>query len=248
MTPLALAVQVGTKVSPGLRRWVNALRQVDTAQFWKLKDRWTAISTNESKWRSYCTAYGGAPWPSPEEFEIHAAALRKSELKKTWAALQGSLRAAREFAAQFGFAASADVPESLERLGKHARLVRSFEGNEAAARVLGDDWRGLETAFTEMGAGFKIRQLFQEEIGSLPYGKDVAQRLIDWAPDIFDRLSDTSHVEAAVAFSKSPMDVRKQFDTRPLARLIENCRNELAVMEKASAVDRSRSLRTSHCP
>ena len=242
LMPLALAVLGGAKVRPEHRRWVNALRQVDPTQFWKLKERWTAISTNESKWRGYCAAYGRAPWPSPEEFEIHAAALRKSGMKKAWAALHGSLRVAREFAAQFGFAASADVPELLDRLGKHAHLVRSFEGNEAVARVLGNDWHGLATAFEEIGAGFKLRQLFQEKIGGLPHGEDVAERLVDLAPDIFDHLNDTSHVEAAVAFSKCPTDVREQFDTRPLARLVETCRNELAAMEKASGVDQSRSL------
>jgi very-short-patch-repair endonuclease len=242
LMPLALAVLGGAKVRPEHRRWVNALRQVDPTQFWKLKEHWTAISTNESKWRGYCAAYGRAPWPSPEEFEIHAAALRKSGMKKAWAALHGSLRVAREFAEQFGFAASADVSELLDRLGKHARLVRSFEGNEAVARVLGNDWHGLATAFEEIDAGFKLRQLFQEKIGGLPHGEDVAERLVDLAPDIFDRLNDTSHVEAAVAFSKCPTDVREQFDTRPLARLVETCRNELAAMEKASGVDQSRSL------
>ena len=163
-------------------------------------------------------------------------------MKKAWSALHGSLRVAREFAAQFGFAASADVPELLDRLGKHVRLVRSFEGNEAVARVLGNDWHGLATAFEEIGAGFKLRQIFQEKIGGLPHGEEVAERLVDLAPDIFDRLNDTSHVEAAVAFSKCPTDVREQFDTRPLARLVETCRNELAVMEKPSSVDQSRSL------
>ena len=242
MTPLAIAVQVGVKVRPDLRRWINALRQVEPAHFFKIKERWTAISTNELRWRHYCALYGGAPWPNPEEFESHAAELRKSGMKKTWAAMHGSLRGAREFAAQFGFAASADLPDLLERLGKHVRLVRSFEGNEAVASVLGNDWRGLATAFNEIGAGFKIRQLFQEKIGGLPHGKEVAERLVDLAPDIFDRLNDMPHVEAAVAFSKCPTDVREQFDTWPLARLVETCRNELAVMEKASDVDPSRAL------
>jgi len=242
LKPLSLAVLAGAKVRPEHRRWVNALRQVDPAQFWKLKERWTAISTNESKWRRYCATYGGAPWPNPEEFEIHAAALRKSGMKKAWALMHGSLRAAREFAAQFGFVASAEVPELLDRLGKHARHVRSFEGNEAVARVLKSDWHGLATAFDEIGAGFKLRHLFQDKIGGPPYGEEVAERFVDLAPDIFDRLNDTSHVEAAVAFSKCPMDVREQFDVRPLALLVETCRNELAVMEKASGVDRSRSL------
>ena len=248
LIPLALAVQAGAKVRPEHRRWVNTSRQVDPEQFWKLKEHWRVISSNELKWRRYCIAYGGAPWPDPEEFETHAAALRKSGMKKALAALHGSLRVAREFAAQFGFAASADIPELLDRLGKHARHVISFERNETLARVLGNDWRGLATVFDDIGAGFKLRQLFQEKIGELPQGMDVAERLISLAPHTFDRLSEPSHVEAAVAFSKCPLDVREQFDTRTLARLVETCRSELAVMENASDVDRSRSLSNVQLP
>ncbi|MBM3740956.1 MAG: hypothetical protein FJW39_34895, partial [Acidobacteria bacterium] len=241
LMPLALAVQAGAKVRPEHRRWVNALRDIDPAQFWKFKERWTAISTNESKWRDYCVAYGRAKWPDPEEFELHAAVLRKSGMKKAWAALHGSLRAAREFAAQFGIATSTDVPELLDRLGKHVNLVRSFEGNEAVARVLGNDWRGLATAVDEIAAGFRLRELFQEKIGGLPHGEDVAGRLVDLAPDIFDRLNE-SHVDAAQAFSKCPATVREQFDTRPLSNLVDTCQTELALMEKVSGVDKSRTL------
>jgi hypothetical protein len=245
MTPLALAVQVCAKVRPDLRRWVNALREVDPAHFFKMKERWTAISTNESKWRRYCASYGGAPWPNPEEFESHVAALRKSGGKKAWAAMHGALRAAREFAAKLGFAASADVPDLLERLGKHVCLVRSFEGNEAVASVLGNDWRGLATAFDEIGAGFKVRQLFHEKIGGLPFGKDVAERLVDLAPDIFDRLNNTSHVEAAMAFSKCPTGVREQFDTRSLARLAET--NSPSRKKRWASTCRDR-FQTLNCP
>ena len=240
--PLALAVQAGAKVRPDHRRWVNALRQVDPAQFWKLKDRWTAISTNELKWRGYCAAYGRTPWPNPEEFEIHAAALRKSGMKKAWAALHGSLRASprvRRTIRVCSVRRRSGIAGPPREACPSGPIVRGKRGRGAGS--------GKRLAWT--GDGFRRNRCWLQNSAAFPrenrrtsLRKDVAERLVDLAPDIFDHLNDTSHVEAAVAFSKCPTDVREQFDTRPLARLVETCRNELAVMEKASSVDQSRSL------
>ena len=38
--PLAVSVQAGAKVMPEHRAWVNAHRDVNTSDFWALKERW----------------------------------------------------------------------------------------------------------------------------------------------------------------------------------------------------------------
>jgi very-short-patch-repair endonuclease len=242
LTPLAMAVQAGAKVQPDHRRWIKIMGSIDADEFWSLRTRWIAVAQHEADWRSYCEAFGDRPWPAPEAFEEHAALLRKSGIKKAWAAARGALGRAREFSAQFGFEAGRDVADLLSRLGKHVGHVHAFETNQAAARLLGEDWRGLGTDFNGMATGLKLRAFFGDKIGGVAYGADIAKRLVDLAPAVFERVVATPNVETASAFRQAPADVLEQFDARPLSVLVELSRTELDKLHKALAVDETRSL------
>lgn len=242
LLPIAVAIQACAKVRPEHRGWVSAHRGLDSSEFSKLKERWTAIAANETEWRSSLALHGTQSWPDPKEIGAAAATLRKSGIGKVFAALKGATRAARALMDQLGLQMSADTAEYLERLAVHVRSVRAFEIDEAAAGLLGSSWRGLSTPFNEIETGIKIRELFIEKIGTLPHGSEVAERLVSMAPQSYGLLAEPHHVATAVDFCTAPNEVRSHFDDRPIEHLLAACREENSMMKKVLALDPTRSL------
>ena len=248
LLPVALAVQAGSKVMPEHRAWVNAHRDLDPSAFWVLKERWTTIATNEIEWRRYVAVYGNRPWPDPDHIQVAAATLRKSGIRKAVAAVTGSAKAAREFAAQFGLQASLYVADNLDRLAEHVRALNTFEKDNAAAGLLGSSWLGVSTPFEQIGAGLKLRELFLNRIGGLPHGAQVAERLVTLPPKSFRILTETHYVATAVQFHHTPNEIRSQFDDRSIVSIVGACRKELAVMQKVLNIDPARCLTNINLP
>src|SRR5262249_31712818 len=240
--PVAVSVQVAAKVLPEHRTWVNAQREIAPSDFWVLKERWSIIATKEANWRRDLALYGSKPWPDPDDIEVAAATLRKSGMGKAFASLTGAAKTAREFAAQFGLTSSPNAVDRLVWLAAHVRAVRTFEGDDAAAGILGASWKGLSTPFNEIGAGIELRELFLNRIGELPHGAEVAERLINLPPTSFGDLAEPHCVARAIEFCRAPRDIRSHFDHRPVERFMADCREEIAVMQKLIAVDPARSL------
>jgi len=238
--PVALATRAGAQVKPEYQVWVNAHRNLDPSEFRTLKDRWSAIAASEKKWRSDLGLPDSQLWPSPDEIDSAAITLRKSGIGKMFAALRGATKAARALVDRLGLQAFHDKAEQLERLAAHVRSVQEFERDDAAAALLGSTWNGLSTPFNEIGIGLQIRELFLNRIGTLPHGREVAERLISLAPQSYRTLVD--YVATAEALYNAPDEIRFHFDDRSIEQLLATCRKENQAMQTLLAVDPTRAL------
>jgi very-short-patch-repair endonuclease len=242
--PLVVAVHVGAAVPAEHRAWVNGFTPIDPTKFPEIERYWSAIRANESGWRKYCSGYDPSPWPESEEIERHASILTKSGIKKAWATMHGDLRTARGFAAGLSLAESPDAPGILVKLAQHVRSVRALDENEVAIGVFGSEWRGLATPVDKIGAGLKIREMFKDKVGGLPYGAQVAERLCRFTPVHFERLVGNPDLVPVVSFTKLSNTVRKELDQRSVKELAEVWTREVALMEKVLATDAAKSLAT----
>jgi hypothetical protein len=224
--PVSVAVQAGSKMIQKDWEWVNAYRGTAALAFWSLHKRWLTIATREIEWRGYLTAFGSRPWPEPADIELAAANLGKSGVSKAFAALSGATKAARQFASQFGFGASTNAAANLQRLALHVRNLREFESDGTALPVLGTSWKGLSTPFEEIATGIKLRELLLDRIGGLPYGAEVAERLVALPPNSSVGLK--RFVVTAVEFCAAPNEIRGAFDHRSIGQLKAECRGEIA--------------------
>jgi hypothetical protein len=247
LLPVAVSVRAGAKVMPEHRVWVNAYLDVDPSDFRIYKERWSIITTKETEWRRYLAVYGNKPWPDPDDIEVAAATLRKSGMGKAFAALTGSAKAAREFAAQFGLQSSPDVVDDLVWLAAHVRAVRTFEEDDAAAGILGASWEGLSTPFDEIGAGIKLRELFLNRIGELPHGAEVAKRLINLPPKSFSELAEAHYVATAVEFCSAPQKYAATWTTAPSSESWRIVAKKLLLCRDCSPSIQHAPWRTSSC-
>ena len=73
----------------------------------------------------------------------------------------------------------------------------------------------------KIGAGLKIREMFKDKVGGLPYGAQVAERLCRFTPVHFERLVGNPDLVPVVSFTKLSNTVRKELDQRSVKELAE---------------------------
>jgi len=242
LLPLAIAVQAGARVTPEHRPWISAHHDLDPATFFTLKARWNDIAQKETQWREFLEGFGDGPWPNARDLLAAAAALRTSGLRKAFAALTGQIKKAHELLARLGLKESPVAANRLEQLAKHVHAVMLFEEDEHAAILLGASWDGIATPFEEIDAGLRFRTLFFDRIGTLPYGAEVAERLVTLPSESFTPMSDPALVATATEFCGTNSEFRSHFAELTIEEVMTNCRTEFSILQKVRDLDRGRTL------
>lgn len=236
----AVAILVVLQIPAQHHPWIATLPNIDETAFSTAHTRWTRLSASERDWRSRLAEHQRRPWPAPDELRAAAVIMRKSGIGGALAAVNGSRRAARALTARLGCSgSSAILADSLEGLAEHVQAIIDFEADPDAARLLGDHWQGLHSAFDEIAAGGTLRRVVVRQLSALPGGDRIAESVIALPVTTFAALAD---------FAATPLSIQeateclRRFDNTPINVTVPELRAELAAYQSFLLTDPERSL------
>jgi very-short-patch-repair endonuclease len=234
---VAFAVHILSGASQRYLRWFVELQHAPKASVVEAIGRWRSLVDAEGSWAAKLQGYHLAARPKPSDLEVAAAILRKGRIGKAVAALNGSLRAARELCQRIRIDTT---PDELDALAAHVRAILNFEANQELGVLFRSAWRGLETPMDEVHEGIKVRELLKDTVLPLPGGEHVIERV---SALTVDRMASLSPIGSACKGLLSlPSETMERLKDTPLDRFVSDARKRIATLREFLSVDPHRLL------
>ena len=222
------------------RAWVGALPRTEVAAMVAVEGRWHSLLEAEKAWTSRLSGYSVECRPEAAELEAAAATLRKAGVGRAFAALTGSVRAARELTVRLGFHGE-PTPADLDALAAHTQAVAEFEADPVLRLLFRKAWAGLVgTPIADVLGGLRVRDLARERLLQMAGGGAVLERLLAMTDAGFAsaaaRLRECKRLLALAAETKA------EISNEPATKVIALARQRAGALAEFLAVDPGRIL------
>ncbi len=234
---VASAVEILNTASEDNRRWIVELPDATEASVIEAMSRWRPLIEAEKAWTAKLQGYRADARPTPRDLDAAAATFRKGGISKAFAALTGSIRAARKLSEGIGVDAS---PDQIDAFATHLRAVLAFEADRDLCSLFGPAWRGLSTPMEEVLDGVRLRDHLKETVMPLAGGGSVVERAMALSADGITLLSPSCY--ACKHLLGLAPEVKARFDDTPIAKLISDARRRVTALHEFLSLDRDHLL------